>query len=93
MVWVVLAAAVAAGVGMAAWLNVRRRDRHRRVQLYLHAVAVALGAWGCDDDDRHRLDVQTHDRCRVAINLAAVGAPWRWHGRSERLAWARGGCR
>lgn len=70
MVWLVLAAAVAAGAGVAAWLSSRRRDRHGRIQLYLHAVAVTLAARGRDDDDPHRLDPQTHQRCRVAIDQA-----------------------
>ncbi len=70
IVWLVLVAAVAAGAGMAAWLRSRRRDGHGRIQLYLHALAVTLAAWGRDDDDPHRLDLQTNQRCRVAIDLA-----------------------
>ena len=70
MVWLVLAAAVAAGAGMGAWLSIARRDRHRRIGLYLHAVAVTPAAWGRDDDDPRRLDAQTHGRCRVAIDQA-----------------------
>ncbi len=82
IVWIVLAAAVAAGAGMDDWLRSRRRDRHGRIQLYLHALAVTLAAWGRDDDDPHRLDHQTHQCCRVAIDQAGDALA---NGRRRRL--------
>lgn len=90
IVWLVLAAAVAAGAGMAAWLRSRRRDRHGRIQLYMHSLAVTLPAWGRDDDDPHRLDLQTHQRCRVAIDQAGDALA---NGRRRRLRAADRGLR
>jgi len=97
MAWLVLAGAVAAGAGMAAWRSSRRQNRHRRIQLYVHAVAVTLGAWGRDHDDPQRLDTQTHGRCRVAIDQAgdalATGRPGRLRAAENALREAQAGAR